>query len=255
MNSSDDGSIVIVGKEDDMSCRRCAPFLVVLGLAFATPRAGPADERFELGLRFGVADVSGFQVTEPGFGIFGAVRVGSWRGVDFSLDAQGDYFPGGLIYEPEQRRFAHWRAAEEVAKQQFMAGVRAGRSWGNVALYGRARPGFFRFSDFTRYAPNSACPAVWPIPETCYSMRAKTRPLLDLGVGAIVRTGGRSFLRFDVGDSLVGFDWELRDPQYIGPPDDFDDWAVNRRPYSGAYIEGTTWRHFFQAGVGVGFRF
>jgi hypothetical protein len=236
-----------------MCHRHCALLVILLGLAVATPRAGSADERFELGLRFGVADVSGFQVTEPGFGIFGAVRVGSWRGVNFSLDAQGDYFPGGLIYEPEQRRFAHWRAAEEVAKQQLMAGVRAGRNLGSVELYGRARPGFFRFSDFTQYAPNSACEAVWPIPERCYSLRAKTRPLLDLGVGAIVRTGGRWFLRFDVGDSLVGYDAELRGPLFIGPPDDP---FVNNypKPKDGVY-DGTRWMPFFQAGVGVGFRF
>jgi hypothetical protein len=236
-----------------MCHRRCALLVVVLGLAVATPRAGSADERFELGLRFGVADVSGFQATEPGFGIFGAVRVGSWRGVSFSLDAQGDYIPGGRIYGPEQRRFAHWRAAEEVAKQQLMVGVRAGRNWGTVELYGRARPGFFRFSDFTQSAPpDQMCLAVWPIPETCYSMRAKTRPLLDLGAGAVVRTGGRWFVRFDVGDSLVGYDRDLLSPPLIGTPDDP---FVNRRPDSGTSSDATTWRHFFQTGVGVGFRF
>jgi hypothetical protein len=90
MNSSADGSILIVGKEGSMSHRHCALLVILLGLAVATPRAESTEERFELGLRFAVADVSGFQVTEPGIGVFGAVRLGSWRGVGFSLDAQGD---------------------------------------------------------------------------------------------------------------------------------------------------------------------
>ena len=108
-------------------------------------------------------------------------------------------------------------------------------------------------TSLSQWAPEQLCLAVWPIPESCYATRTKTRPLLDLGAGAIVRTGGRWLVRFDVGDSLVSYDVNLLNPPLIGTPDDP---FVNNypKPKDGVY-DGTRWMPFFQAGVGVGFRF
>jgi hypothetical protein len=205
-----------------------------------------------------VTRVDGFEVSEPGVGVQANLRLFHWARVRFSLDSELDYFPGIHSYPEEQKRFVYWPAAEEVSKSQLLAGLRAGLSWRGAELFGKFRPGMFRFSDFTQYREGAGWPAVWPIPEGAHENRPKLRPALDLGGGVVLPIGRRCFLRMDAGDVLVHYDRDLFSVPNIGhltvPP--LNHLPVRRREplTSDDYLTGE-WRHHFQIGACFGVRF
>jgi len=229
----------------------CFAILLALG---AGAQAQGQDRRWEFGVNFPVAHMKDFRVTEPGVGLQAGYHLRDWAGTKFSLDAQADYFPGVHSYNSEQKRFGYWKAAEEVSKSQAMLGLRASRQWHAVEFFGRVRPGFFRFSDFTQYNEERGCLADWPTREGCYDNRPKLRPSVDLGGGVSFGVRGPWFVRMDLGSTLVHYDLDLLWVPYIGPPVE-PLWGVNVRP--GDYLTSgdPTWRSQLQMGVGVGYRF
>jgi len=208
--------------------------------------AQASDRDWEVGIHFPVANLQGFQVTEPGVGLSANRWLVDWKFARLSLDGQADYFPGIHSFQPEQKRFPYWHSAEEVSKMQAMLGLRVGARVRRTAeVFGTVRPGLFRFSNMTLL--EGGCLAVYPSPESCFANHGKTRPLVNVGAGLLLGPD-RWFFRLDLGDNLVHYDLQLIDVPYIGPPVE-GLWSLNRRP---GY---DNWKHHFQASAGVGFRF
>jgi hypothetical protein len=225
---------------------------IVCGLPF---RAGAEERdqgRSEWVVSIPIMRLDGFKVTEPGFGAQGNFRLFGWGKTRWSVDAEADYFPGIHSYSAAQKRFPYWLAPEEVSKSQFVLGLRTGMLWRRAELFGKFRPGLFRFSEFTLHKENSLCAAVYPPPEGCFTNRAKARPAIDWGGGVVLPAGKRWILRFDAGDTLVHYDLDLLSVPNIGPPDNpiINPGRAAATPYSRA-----DWKHHIRLGVGFGIRF
>ena len=88
---------------------------------------------------------------------------------------------------------------------QLLAGPRVGVTWRDVALYGRVRPGFVRFSE-RFYKPEVVCIAIFPPPEACLASRTSLQ--LDLGGTVEVGVTPSAVLRLDLGDTLTRYNQE-----------------------------------------------
>jgi hypothetical protein len=108
---------------------------------------------------------------------------------------------------------------------QVLAGPRVGVTWRDVAVFGRARAGFGRFSQ-RFFKPGVICIAISPPPDSCLADRFNLH--VDLGGTLEVGLSPLTTLRFDLGDTLTR--------------------------WSGAPPEAQ-WTHGFQFAVGVGWRF
>lgn len=86
---------------------------------------------------------------------------------------------------------------------QVLAGPRVGMAWSDLALYGRVRPGFVRFSD-RFFKPNIPCILIFPPPDAC--LAPHTNLALDLGGTVELPLNESTVLRFDLGDTLIRYD-------------------------------------------------
>ncbi len=108
---------------------------------------------------------------------------------------------------------------------QLLAGVRGGLRTDRFGAFARVRPGLVHFSE-TFFAPEIACIAIFPTPETC--LIDPTNVALGLGGTLEVYPTAGSLVRVDFGDTLIRFARSQQDP---------------------------VWRHNFQFSAGGGFRF
>ncbi len=138
--------------------------------------------KFEVGLQFSVIRFSDLVVAEPGFGGRFTYNINK----HLAVEAEGnvfprDSFPGGH-------------------KSEALFGVKAGARSRRVGLFGKIRPGFMNFTNFDRaFGPcSSNCPSRPPplnFSETDFA--------LDVGAVAEFYTSRRTFIRVDVGDTIV----------------------------------------------------
>jgi hypothetical protein len=85
---------------------------------------------------------------------------------------------------------------------QVLVGPRVGVNWNDLALFGRVRPGFVRFSE--RFGkPNIACILIFPPPEAC--LAPHTNFSVDLGGTVEVPLNASTLLRFDLGDTVIRY--------------------------------------------------
>jgi hypothetical protein len=125
-----------------------------------------------------------------GFFVYSPV---AWLGVDASTSVFFDEPIGGYAW-------------------QVLVGPRLGVSWRDLALFGRVRPGFVRFSE--RFGkPNIACILIFPPPEAC--LAPHTNFSLDLGGTVEVPLNAATVLRFDLGDTLVRYDRNDLDAEWM----------------------------------------
>ena len=108
---------------------------------------------------------------------------------------------------------------------QVLAGLRGGIRTERVGAFARMRPGLIHFSE-RFFAPEIACVAIFPTPETCLTDASNFA--LDLGGTFEVYPTPRTVVRVDAGDTLIRFARASQDP---------------------------VWRHNFQFSAGGGFRF
>lgn len=167
--------------------------------------------------------------TEPGFG----GRIG-YNFTDYlAVEAEVNYFP-------RERRFDHGQAVE------LLTGVKVGRRFEKVGVFGKARPGFLnaRMSDF-RLIPGTACIAVFPPPAGCFEeiKRRETNFAFDIGGVIELYPTRRTLVRFDAGDTIIRFG----ERNLIAPSPVFPGGVIVRAPAA------TT--HNLQGSVGIGFRF
>lgn len=166
----------------------------------------------------GAFTTQGLDVTT--FGIGGRVGYNVNRYV--TVEAEFNYLPEKNLNETDQSR-----------REQFFAGVKAGKRWERVGVFAKARPGVMHFDELPFHtvcglsATSSGC-----------TRESQTDFALDAGGVVEYYPTARTILRFDVGDTIVHFD-------KAGPTAGFG--SVVTTPAQ------TT--HNFQASVGFGFRF
>jgi Outer membrane protein beta-barrel domain len=166
---------------------------------------------------------------EPGFG----GRIGYNINKFFAVEAEVNYFP-------RERRFDGERAI------QGLLGVKAGRRFEKVGVFGKVRPGFLssRTSDF-RDRTDVACITIFPPPAACFeeTSRRATNLAFDLGGVVELYPTSRIIVRFDAGDTIV----RLGQRSFIVPSPTTTSGFVVTAPAE------TT--HNFQGSAGIGFRF
>ena len=227
--------------------------LLLLSVAGFQPARAQADDdrKFEVGGQFSLLRVPTYSITqglivclnppcpsslffedggdknEPGFG----GRFGYNFNRYFALEAEANFFPRDRVFEGG-------------SKTQLIAGAKAGKRFKGVGLFGKARPGFMRFSqgDF-RPGPN-ACPAVFPPLLSCFQSEAKTNFALDLGGVVELYPSKKTIVRFDVGDTMIFFGDRLVALS-----------NQNNPPSAVVLPRGSETTHNFQFSAGFGFRF
>lgn len=171
-----------------------------------------------------------FQLVAPRFGAFETTDVGFGGRLSyllrpyFALEGELTFFPANLT---EEQPFSDRRV-------EGLFGVKVGPRFEKFGVFGRLRPGFFRFGK----APEPlACILIFPPPLACELSSGRTVWVMDLGGGIELFPHPRTVLRLDLGDSLL---------RYPGPV---------LGPDGKAYLDGSFWSHNLRVAVGGGFRF
>jgi hypothetical protein len=181
--------------------------IVVVLLASALFTSSPAHaQSTQAGVQYSALALDYPDQTRSGVGGFVVYSPIAWLGVDASTTLFFSEDAGGYVW-------------------QVLAGPRVGTTWSDVALFGRVRPGFVRFSDRI-FKPDIACILIFPPPESC--LAPNTNFAIDLGGTVEIPLNPSTVLRFDLGDTLTRFDRNDLDPE---------------------------WKHNLQFAAGVGWRF
>jgi hypothetical protein len=163
---------------------------------------------------------------EPGFG----GRFGYNLNRYFALEAEANYFPRD-------------RDVDGGRKAQVLAGAKVGKRFDKFGLFGKARPGFVRFSqgDYNVVGP---CVTIFPAPIGCFESVPKTNFALDLGGVVEFYPSKKTILRFDAGDTMIFFG----DRRVVLADD-------NVPPRLTVSPRGSETTHNLQISAGFGFRF
>ena len=156
-----------------------------------------------------------------------------------------------LAIEAEMNFFPRDRSFELGRKLEGLFGVKAGKRFGKVGVFGKGRPGFLRLSAGDFVAKPVICILPFPAPVGCSDPVAKTQFAFDVGGVIEYYPTKRVIIRFDVGDTIVRFGERmvvasvpLFNPSGGAPPAQIG--------LVGAPSETT---HNFQSNIGVSFRF
>ena len=223
-------------------------FLLALfsALAFYTgvTRAQSDDApRTEVGVQFTSATliepVGSGSDTRPGFG--GRVTYNLTGSV--ALESQVDFFPIN-----ERRSYDGGRTV------QALFGVKAGKRFERFGIYGKARPGFVRFSravtgyERVPFPPSFIAPEQFPGGEfPLPRFGARTEFATDIGGVVEFYPSRRIVTRFDIGDTIIRYGARTRAFQvYEGTP---------LRSVVREFRQDAITTHNFQFSAGVGFRF
>ena len=178
----------------------------------------------EVGGQFSAIHLRNFDKVEPGFGGRFTYNVTDYLG----LEAETNFFPKD-------------RLTEGGRKTQGLFGVKAGKRFETIGLFGKARPGFMHFSKGTvRSTGDQACILIFPPPERCIEVKSisdKTAFAMDIGGVIEMYPSKRTIVRFNFGDTILHFGRNTIDEQ-------------TRKIRDSSFT-----RHNFQATLGVSFRF
>ena len=167
--------------------------------------------------------------TEPGFGGRFGYNINDF----LAVEAEANFFP-------RERRLDGGR---EI---QGLFGVKAGRHFEKVGVFGKIRPGFLssRTSEF-RDRGDTACIAIFPPPAACFDKTVRRQTNLAVDIGGVIELypTDRMIVRFDAGDTII----RLGQRSFIAPFPTSPSGVIVTAPAE------TT--HNFQGSVGLGFRF
>ena len=198
---------------------------------------GQSDEtkKFEVGAQFSSLslDDGGGTRTEPGFGGRFTYNLTD----NFALEAEGNFFP--LRNQFHALIFINGGQSVEG-----LFGVKIGKRYKRFGLFGKARPGFIRFSQ-GRTEFDITEPTTDP-----FSITGRTKPLTHFAtdIGGVLEfyPSRRIVTRFDLGDTIIHYG-EMGFTSVTGTPDGT---LVPLHVFSGSNTA-----HNFQFSAGVGFRF
>ncbi len=156
--------------------------------------------------------------TDLGFG----GRIGFQATPLFAIEAEMSFYPSNI---PEG-------VPVTESRLEGLFGVKIGPRYDRFSVFGKARPGFVRFSS----APEPiACIAIFPPPLNCVLARGETVLALDLGGGVELYPTERTLVRIDVSSLLL---------RYPGPAMTRDREAVAEDAFWGGNLKLT-----FSAGL------
>lgn len=213
-----------VAPAEDTWMRRRFLKNVVMGCAVATmfgTGSAPAQEAgaLQIGAQIPVSHFGELDSNDVGIGGRASWRLSRWIGVEGELNV----YPGDI---PK-------RLAVSRNRLEGLAGITAGVNMNGWRPFVRLRPGFLRVAS----SPGPlVCTLIFPPSASCSLAAGETLLAFDLGAGIEVRTPGRTFVRFDVGDMLLRFP---------GPARDRDN-----QVHDGNYV-----RHQVRVATGAGWRF
>ncbi len=141
--------------------------------------------KVEVGVQFSVIRFSDLVVTEPGFGVRFTYNINK----HLAVEAEGNIFPRDPQDFLEATKGGH--------KTQALFGIKAGTRSRRVGLFGKIRPGFVNFSNFMRQPEPCICSNPPPLEFS------ETDLALDVGGVVEFYTSRRTFIRVDVGDTIV----------------------------------------------------
>jgi hypothetical protein len=158
--------------------------LFALAVALAAATSDIQAQTAHVGVHYSALAMEYPDQTRSGVGAFVVVNPMPWLGIDTSTSVFFDEPIGGTAW-------------------QLQAGPRLGTAWRDLAIFGRARPGFVRFSERIG-KPDIPCILIFPPPEAC--LAPKTNFSLDIGGTLEVPVGAATRLRLDLGDTLIRYD-------------------------------------------------
>jgi Outer membrane protein beta-barrel domain len=173
--------------------------------------------------------------TQPGFG----GRIGYNLNSNVALEAELNVFPGADSFsQPE--------AFNDGSFLEGLFGVKAGKRFEKVGIFGKARPGFLYASKGDlEPKPDVGCITIFPPPVGCFQTTSTTSFALDVGGVLEVYPTERTVIRFDFGNTVIRFSERNVSAAFNG--------LTN--PILGVLRIPAETTHNFQGSVGVGFRF
>jgi hypothetical protein len=186
--------------------------------------------------------ISNSREIQPGFG----GRFGYNLTRNIALEAEVNFFTGASSFSvPDQFKGGH--------KIQGLFGVKAGKRFDKVGIFGKARPGFLYASKGDlQPRTNVACIAmvsIFPPPAGCFETISKSSFAIDLGGVVEVYPTNRTIIRFDAGDTIVRLGERTVSGVFNPAPGVL---APSFLTIIRAPAETT---HNFQGSIGIGFRF
>jgi hypothetical protein len=130
--------------------------------------------------------------TQPGFG----GRFGYNLTDNLALEAELDFFPkADLFSQPD--------AFNDGNLIEGLFGLKAGKRFEKIGIFGKARPGFLYASKGDLQSRFGGCPTVFPPPVGCFETISKNSFAFDFGGVVELYPTKRTLIRFDVGDTIV----------------------------------------------------
>lgn len=155
-------------------------------------RAQTDDLKFEAGAQFALLSVVRFdRTTEPGVG--GRFGYNATRNIAF--EAEMNFFP-------RKSNGASNLSGGRITEGLF--GVKAGKRFSRVGVFGKARPGFLSFSRAI-VGPNDARQIIVTPQGFNFQFGRLTHFATDIGGAVEFYPSRRTILRFDVGDTVVRY--------------------------------------------------
>jgi hypothetical protein len=170
--------------------------IILLSLNSRQANAQSDTPRLEVGAQYTQLDLSGIPGQNTSSGFFSFVGPGSQHGFGgrlvvnltsiLCLESELNFFPNGEYIRP----------LEEGEALQALFGVKAGKRFKKIGIFGKARPGFMHFSK----APD--CPG-----EDFSSCMTRSRTEFAADIGAVFEYYGTRHLalRVDLGNTIVRY--------------------------------------------------
>jgi hypothetical protein len=168
--------------------RRCGGAMLVVLVTLSSAVASAQTRGFEIGGQIAATTLRRFEGSDVGVG----ARAG-WRPTGMlRVEAEVNVYPSNF---PDRAPFSRGRT-------EGLFGATMGPTFGRVATFARARPGFVIFGEAPLPFP---CPAIFPPPLGCTLGAGATLFALDIGGGVEVAATERTFFRVDAGDRAVRY--------------------------------------------------
>jgi hypothetical protein len=223
---------------------------------------GTAERKFEMGAQFSVLHsaipdrvtftgvqcvttpcpsivISRSREFQPGFG----GRIGYNLTNNIAVEGEMNFFPGADSFSaPEIFKGGH--------KIEGLFGVKAGRHFDKVGIFGKARPGFLYASKADlQPRPNTLCIAIFPPPAGCSETISKNSFAFDVGGVVEHYPTKRAKIRFDAGDTIVRLGERTVSAVFNPSP------GILSPSYVTVVRVAAETTHNFQGSIGIGFRF
>jgi len=111
---------------------------------------------------------------------------------------------GELNFFPKVDLFDQPDAFNDGNLVEGLFGLKAGKRFEKIGIFGKARPGFLYASKGDlQNRPGSACPTVFPPPVGCFETISKNSFAFDFGGVVELYPSKRTLIRIDVGDTII----------------------------------------------------